>query len=118
MRKRTSLDTSEANFIYAKVLLAFNKNEKLKDLPIPVKNKLIDEACENIINKANDNTDDIEALLFEIKSYRLSDEEKEKAYSNDVYEKLEKPKGFNELLKQKYSGFIEREIERMIEKLG
>ena len=113
MRKRTNLDTSEANFLYAKVLLRFNKNEKLKDLPIPIKNKLIDEVCEKIIEKTNENPEDAEALKFEVTAYKLSDEEREKSFSTDVYERVEKPEGFNDYLKNKYARIIDEEIDAL-----
>jgi hypothetical protein len=118
MRKRTNLDTSEANYLYASVLLKFNKNEKLRDLPIIVKNKLIDEVCERCIEQANENPDDIEALKFEVKAYKLTEEEREKSLSKEVYEIHEKPAGFNEKLKEKYSSIIEEEIEKIVEKLS
>jgi len=116
MRKRTNLDTSEANFLYAKVLLRFNKNEKLKDLPIPIKNKLIDEVCEKIIEKTNENPEDAEALKFEVTAYKLSDEEREKSFSTDVYERVEKPEGFNDYLKNKYARIIDEEIDALSSK--
>ncbi len=113
MRKRNNLDTSEANYLYAKVLLLFNRREKLKDLPIPVKNKLIDEVCEKVIERANKNKEDVEALKFEVKAYKLSDEERKRSLSDDVYEILEKPKGFNEKLREKYETIIADEVNKI-----
>ncbi len=45
----------------------------------------------------------LEALKFEVLSYKLNDIEKEKFYSSNTYEKnLMKPENFNENLSKKY----------------
>jgi hypothetical protein len=117
-RKRTKLDTIEANYIYAKVLLAFNKLKGFSDLPIPVRNSLIDSACEEIIERANDSEENIEALKSEIYSYRLNDDEKEKFYSPEFYDaEIEKPKNFNSLLKEKYSDLISQTVSKKEKKI-
>ncbi len=109
-RKRTKLDTIEANFIYAKVLVSLGKFKGFSELPIPTRNSLIDSACEEIIEAANSSEEDIEALKFEIKSYKLTDEEKTEFYGPAQYdETVKKPENFNQNLKEKYSGLI-REI--------
>ena len=77
MRKRTNLDTAEANYIYAKVLIALNKTEKFANLSLPERNKVIDDISAKIIKKANDE-EDAEAILFELKSYKMTDEERKK----------------------------------------
>ncbi len=118
MRKRNNLDTSEANYLYAAVLLRFNKNEKLKDLPIPVKNKLIDETCERCIERANPNKDDAEAIKFEVKAYKLTDEERAASLSEENYEILEKPKNFNRMLKEKYASIIDEEVARIANEIN
>ncbi len=117
MRKRNNLDTSEANYLYAAILLRFNKNEKLRDLPIPVKNRLIDEIAARCIERANADKEDVEAIKFEISAYKLSDEEREKSLAKDVYEILPKPKGFNQKLKEKYASIIEEEIQKATEEI-
>ena len=116
MRIRTNLDTSEANYLFSAIILKFNRNEELRDLPIPVKNKLIDEVAEKCIENANDK-EDAEALKFEITSYKLSEEEKNKFYNPDVYKIVEKPKNFNQHLKEKYSKILDEEIARIINKV-
>ncbi len=116
MRSRTNLDTSEANYLFSAIILKFNRNEELKDLPIPVKNKLIDEVAERCIEKVN-NKEDAEALKFEITSYKLNEEEKKNFYNPEVYKIVEKPKGFNKYLKEKYSKVLDEEIARIINKV-
>jgi hypothetical protein len=112
MRKRTNLDTAEANYIYAKVLIALNKTEKFANLSLPERNKVIDDISAKIIKKANDE-EDAEAILFELKSYKMTDEERKKTLLPEVYTAdLPKPKGFNRILKEKYEQIIAEEIER------
>jgi len=41
-RKRTNLDTSEAEFLYAHSLVEFNKHKKFQELSIPERNNLVD----------------------------------------------------------------------------
>ncbi|NOX16869.1 MAG: hypothetical protein GXO87_01115 [Chlorobi bacterium] len=107
--KRTKLHSIEANYIYAKVLLALNKFEEFSKLSIPVRNSLIDSICEEIIEAANNSASDIEALKFEINSYKLSDEEKSVFYNSSRYnENVKKPANFNDLLEEKYSRLIEK----------
>ncbi len=118
MRKRTKLDTIEANYIYAKVLLAFNKINGFSDLSIPERNSLIDSACEEIIERANSAEEDINALKLELNSYRLNDEEKREFYNPELYEStVEKPKNFNEKLKKKYSKLINEIVSQKYENL-
>jgi hypothetical protein len=110
-RKRNNLDTAESNFLYAQVLVELNKNEKFKNLSILERNNLIDEVCLKCIDIANKNNTDKEALKFEIKSYKLSDEEKKKFYSDEVYENnLAKPEDFNDKMKIKYAEIIKNTI--------
>ncbi len=118
MRKRNTLDTSEANFVYTRILLMINRNETTKNLPIPIKNKLIDSAGLNAIRRANPNNDDVEAIYFEYTSYKLSDEERELSLKENVYEKIDKPKGFTEILRNKYSGLIEKALNEELEKMN
>ena len=118
MRKRNTLDTSEANYVYTRILLLINRDEDLKNLPIPVKNKLIDTAGLNAIRRANPKEEDAEAIYFEYTSYKLSDEERELSLKESVYEKTDKPKGFTEILKNKYSGLIEKALKEELEKMN
>ncbi len=117
MRKRNTLDTSEANFVYTRILLMINRDERMKNLPIPVKNKLIDSAGLQAIRKANKNPEDVEAIYFEYTSYKLSDEEREKSLRENLYEKINKPQGYTDFLRDKYSGIIEKSLEEEFEKL-
>ncbi len=106
-RKRTNLDTSEANYIYAHVLLELNKHDEFNKLFITERNKLIDEICLEVIENANKNEDDKEALKFEILAYKLSEEERKKSLLPSVYKNdLEKPEDFNEQMKEKYDKMI------------
>ncbi|GEM_PF-2183544 len=110
-RKRTNLDTSEANFVYVHVLLELNKFEEFNKLFITERNKLTDEICLSVIDKANKNEDDKEALKFELLSYKLSDEEKKKYYNPGNYiDNLPKPENFNKLLEEKYLGIIKETV--------
>ena len=110
-RKRNNLDTSEANYLYAQVILALNKNKKFNDLSIPERNNLIDKICIECINLANSDEDDKEALILEIQSYKQSDEEKRNFYDSNVYENnLEKPEDFNDKMKKKYDEIIKKTI--------
>ncbi len=106
MRKRNTLDTSEANFVFSKILLMINHDERAKDLPIPVKNNLIDSVALKAISKANHNKDDVEAIYFEFNSYKLSEEERKEALSEKFYDKIPKYPNFNEMLTNKYNGII------------
>ncbi len=108
-RKRTNLDTSEANYIYAHVLLELNKHDKFNKLFITERNKLIDEICLEVIENANKNEDDKEALKFEILAYKLSEEERKKSLLPSVYRSdLEKPEDFNERMNKKYDEIIKQ----------
>ncbi len=118
MRKRNSLDTSEADFIFAGILLVMNRDNNLMNLPIPLKNQLIDAAGLNAIKKVHPNEEDVEAIYFEFTSYKLSNEEREKSLQNTVYSKIEKPKGFIERLREKYSGVIEQAVREEYEKIN
>lgn len=109
MRKRNNLDVAEANFLYAQVLVELSKNEGFVSLSILKRNSLIDEVCIKCINIANMNSEDKEALNFEIKSYKLSIDEKEEFYSDEVYENsLLKPENFNDKMKHKYAIIIKK----------
>lgn len=108
-RKRTNLDTSEANYIYAHVLLELNKYEKFKDLFLTERNKLVDEICLEVIEMANNNKDDKEALKFEILAYKLQEKEKkEKLLPSYYINNIVKPKNFNDLMKTKYEKVIKQ----------
>jgi hypothetical protein len=117
MRKRTSLDTTEANFVFTKILLKINRDERLKNLPIPVKNKLIDEVGLASIKEVHSNDEDVEAIYFEFTSYKLPDEERAKSLSPEVYIKKERPKGYNEYLKTLYSDIIDKKLSEFGSKL-
>ncbi len=117
MRKRTSLDTSEANFLFTKILLKINRDERLKNLPIPVKNHLIDDVGLACIKSVHSNKEDVEAIYFEFTSYRLSDEERKISLSSEQYMKIEKPKGYNENLKSLYSKIIDEKLNEFVDKL-
>jgi len=112
-RKRTNLDTSEANYIYAHVLLELNKYGKFKDLFVTERNKLVDEICLEVIEMANNNEDDKEALKFEILAYKLQEKEKkEKLLSSYYINNIVKPKNFNDLMKTKYEKVIKQLVEK------
>ncbi len=108
-RKRTNLDTSEANYIYAHVLLELNKYEKFKDLFVTERNKLVDEICLEVIEMANNNEDYKEALKFEILAYKLQEKgKKEKLLSSYYINNIVKPKNFNDLMKTQYEKVIKQ----------
>ncbi len=110
-RKRTNLDTSEANFVYVHVLLELNKHEEFSKLFITERNKLTDEICLEVIDKANNDEEDREALKFEILSYKLPEKEKERYYNSDNYKKdVPKPENFNEFLSRKYIALIKETV--------
>jgi hypothetical protein len=111
MRKRNRLDTAEANYVYAKLLIGLNKTKRFETLSLPERNKTIDDLSGKIIRKTN-SPEDAEAILFEITAYKMTDEERQKTLAPDVYDaNFPKPKGFNQKLKEKY----DEEIKRMIE---
>ncbi len=110
-RKRTNLDTAEANYLYAQVLVEFNSYEKFKNLSIPERNNLIDEVCAKVIDEANKQKQDREAIKFELNSYKLSEEEKKKFYDESFYQKdLIKPDNFNDKMKEKYFELIKNSV--------
>jgi len=114
-RKRTNLDTSEANYIYAHVLLELNKYQKFNDLFVTERNKLVDEICLEVIEKANKNEDDKDALKFEVLAYKLSEKEKkEKRIPLHHINNLVKPKNFNGLMKIKYEEIIKEIVSERI----
>ncbi len=111
MRQRTNLDTSEANFVYARVLLELNKYDKFQNLFVTDRNKIIDEICLAVIDEANEKEEDREALKFEIMSYKLPAEEKEKYFSPPLYiSGLKKPEEFDKKLNKKYGSIIKKYI--------
>ncbi len=111
MRKRNNLDTAEANFIYAKLLIGLNKSQKFQLLSLPARNKLIDELSSKVI-KSKNSPEDAEAILFEITAYKMPDEERAKTLTPELYDaNVPKPKGFNRLLKEKYEDEIKKVIE-------
>ncbi len=102
-RKRTNLDTAEAEYLYANVLLEFNKYESFQTLSIPERNGLIDKVCIATLEQSCKNEEHVEAVTQEILSYRLSKEDEVKFYSDTKYTKgLEKPENFNALLKKRH----------------
>ena len=106
-RKRTNLDTAEAEYLYANVLVEFNNYDLFQGLSIPERNDLIDKVCIDVIKQSCKNEDHIEAVSQEILSYRLSKEDEIKFYSNSQFtDGLEKPENFNVLLKKKYLDLI------------
>jgi len=114
-RKRNNLDTAEANYLYAQVLVGLNKYVKFKNLSIPERNNFIDDICFKCIDNVSIDDDTKEALKFEIKSYRLSENEKKKYYDNSMYENnLTKPDDFNERMKIKYKDVIDKNIKRFM----
>jgi len=114
-RKRNNLDTLEANFIYSRVLLGTNKFNEFSDIFITERNKIIDEICLQVISTENDLEDDVEALKFEVLSYKLNDIEKEKFYSSNTYEKnLMKHENLNKNLSKKYDEIIKEMISKKI----
>ena len=117
MRKRNTLDTSEANFLFTKILLKINKDERLNSLPITIKNKLIDDVGLASIKEVHSNDEDVEAIYFEFTSYKLSDEERTKSLSSEVYGNKEKPKGYNEYLKTLYSDIVDKKLREFRDKL-
>ncbi len=111
MRKRNNLDTAEANYIYAKLLIGLNKTKRFEKLSLPERNKAIDDLSAEII-KSKNSPQDAEAILFEITAYKMLDEERQKTLAPDVYDaNVPKPHGFNQKLKEKY----DEEIKKMIE---
>ncbi len=111
-RKRTNLDTSEANYIYAHVLLELNKYDEFKNIFVTERNKLIDEICLEVIDKANTDEDDKEALKFEILAYKLPEEERKKSLQPSRYiDGLKKPENFNEKMREKYDRTIKKLVE-------
>ncbi len=114
-RKLTSLDISEANFIFAHVMLELNKNEKFNNLVVTQRNKLIDEICLEVIDKANKDEDDKEILKSEILAYKIPGTEKKKHPLEIV--NLEKPGNFNEIMRRKYENIIRETVKKRIKKL-
>ena len=106
-RKRTNLDTAEAEFLYANSLVEFNKYENFQKLSIPERNNLVDEVCLEALRKSCKDDNHIDAVSKEILSYKLTKEEEHKYYSSDKYVKgLERPENFDEMLKVKYVNLI------------
>ncbi len=65
--------------------------------------------------KRNNLEDDVEALKFEVLSYKLNDIEKEKFYSSNTYEKnLMKHENLNKNLSKKYDEIIKEMISKKI----
>ncbi len=116
-RKRNNLDTAEANYLYAHVLIEFNKYDKFRNLSILEKNNLIDDICLKSIDIANKDDDTKEALKLEIKSYKLSEEEKKNFYNESIYENsLPKPDNFTAVMKNKYEDVIKRNVKEFIKR--
>ena len=114
-RKRTNLDTAEAEYLYANVLLEFNKFEIFKTLSIPKRNDLIDKVCIDAIKQTCKNEEHIEAVSQEIISYRLSKEDEVKFYSDAQYTSgLEKPEQYDARLKKKYLNLITLLVEEVV----
>jgi len=106
-RKRTNLDTAEAEFLYANTLVEFSKYKSFQELSIPERNILVDNVCIEVIEKSCRNVEHIEAVTQEITSYSLTKDEEIKFYSNAQYTKgLEKPENFQPLLEKKYLALI------------
>jgi len=114
-RKRNNLDTAEANFIYSRVLIETNKLKNFSNLFITERNKIIDKICVQVISSENKSSNDVEALKFEVLSYKLNNQEKEKFYSSNNYEKdLIEPENFNDILSNKYDSAINIFIDDII----
>ena len=114
-RKRNNLDTAEANFLYAHVLIELNKYDKFRNLSILERNNIIDDICLKCIDIANKDEDTKEALKLEIKSYKLSEEEKKNFYNESVYENsLPKPVNFTAVMKNKYEDVIKRSVKENV----
>jgi hypothetical protein len=110
-RKRTNLDTAEAEFLYANVLVELNKKEAFQKLSIPERNNLVDKVAINVIKKSCKDAEHIQAISEEIVAYKLSGKEEAEFYSKSNYVTgLEKPANFNELLKTRYANFIKEEV--------
>ena len=114
-RKRTNLDSAEADFLYSNTLVEFNKYDSFKDLIIPERNNLIDEICVKSINQTCRNKEHIEAVTQEVLAYRLSKEEEMKFYDISQYTSgFEKQENFNELLKKKYINLISELVSEVL----
>lgn len=102
-RKRTNLDTTEAEYLYANVLVEFNKYDSFEGLSIPERNDLIDKVCTDVIKEACKNKEHVEAVTQEILAYKLSKEEEERFYSPEVYTSgVEKQENFEKILGNRY----------------
>jgi len=114
-RKRTNLDTAEAEYLYANVLVEFSKSELFQKLSIPERNNLVDEVAIEVVKKSCKNSDHIQAITDEILAYKLfGDDEKEFYSSLNYVTGLEKPANFNELLKVKYERLITEIVKERI----
>ncbi len=111
---RNSLQTSEANYIYANVLVKLNKNSNFVNLSLPEKNSIIEMISKSIVSEKNQDPNIVEALLFEMLSFRLSDEEKQIAYNEKNYLVKEKPQGFNKSLIEKYQETITKKVNQYL----
>ena len=106
-RKRTNLDTAEAEYLYANTLVEFSKYKSFQKLSIPERNNLVDNICIAAIKKSCRNEEHIEAVTQEITSYSLTKDDEIEFYSNAKYTKgLEKPENFQLLLEKKYLPLI------------
>lgn len=102
-RKRNNLDTLEADFIYSQLLLRLSKQKDFDQKFVLEKNKLLDELSAKAVDMVHQNEDDREAVKFELRAYKMSDEEREKSLQSDDYiNNLEKPANFTDDLKNKY----------------
>jgi len=116
-RKRTNLDTAEAEYLYANVLVEFSKYESFQDLAIPERNNLVDKVCTDVIRKSCKNEEHIEAVTQEIFSYKLTVEEEKQFYSSSVYTTgLEKPEQFDLLLNNRYKSRIGKLVKEYLRK--
>lgn len=114
-RKRTNLDSAEAEFLYSNTLLEFNKYDSFKDLIIPERKNLIDEICVKSIIQTCRNKEHIEAATQEVLAYRLSKEKEMKFYDISQYTSgSEKAENFNELLKKKYINLISELVSEVL----
>ncbi len=104
-RKKTNLDTLEAEYLYANVLVEYSKYESFQELSILERNNWVDKVCADVVRKSCKNEEHVEAITQEILSYKLSKEEI--FYGIDVYTSgLEKPESFNKLLEKRYNNKI------------
>jgi hypothetical protein len=111
---RNTLQTSEANYVYANVLVKLNKNQNFANLSLPEKNSIIEMISKSIVSSINQDHNIVEALVFEMLSFRLSEEEQQIAYNENNYLVIDKPQSFNKSLIDKYHETITEKVNQYI----